>query len=248
MANSTIRNVNTEGFEEIDDANLVKAIEESRRDRSTMPLIKQELRYTILYRRMSSGQEEMVVGETSQPEYKLRNEEVRKLYRRREQNRQSSVRCRRRKKEYCKDLEKTITELEIKRCDLQSDMKRLDHEKKRLEKLVTRHLKYGECKYRTSIQSAVKQGQNGAGSHVFEDTFYVQSIHHPPSYQAPNQQSANHLAPNKQSANHLAANQQSAIHQIQNTAIPVRKCVMKKCSSIRTNSSQVNKVSLLSVQ
>ncbi|XP_060083683.1 cyclic AMP-dependent transcription factor ATF-3-like [Ylistrum balloti] len=159
MADSPIPDDDIEVLEEIDDENLVKAIEESRRNQSTMPLIKQELRYTIQYRRMSSGQKELVLEEKTKSEYKLTNDEVRKLHRRREQNRRSSIRCRRRRKEYGKDLEKTITELEVKYCDLQMEIKRLNLEKTRLKDLLKRHLKQSKCKLGANTQTTAQPSQ-----------------------------------------------------------------------------------------
>ncbi|OWF50304.1 proto-oncogene c-Fos-like [Mizuhopecten yessoensis] len=184
MADFHILNVDPVMLGEVEDENLMKAIEESRRERSTMPLIKQELRYTIQYRRLSSGQGEMVVEEDTQPEYKLTNDEVRKRYRRREQNRQSSVRCRGKRKEYGKTLEKTVSELELKQCDLQLDIQRLNLEKKHLEKLIKRHLKHGKCKSRTTRQTTAKQLEKGSGDH--DSKVEVQNIEQTPTTKTSN--------------------------------------------------------------
>lgn len=166
MANTPIMDIDTEVLDEIDDDNLVKAIEESRRYQSPMPLIKQELRYTILVRRFSSGKDERIKEEEkSIPEYKLRDEEVMKLYRRREQNRRSSVRCRQKRKEYGNQLEKSISELEEKHHSLQVDIKSLNDEKKHLEKLLKMHFKHCSCKdsrqkQNIMIQNTVVKMQN----------------------------------------------------------------------------------------
>ncbi|XP_056017286.1 uncharacterized protein LOC125668891 [Ostrea edulis] len=92
------------------DDDLSRAVLESQKQQSLLPLVKQELKYKIRYKRLSEGKEEFVPDEPKPTSYELTEYERQKIEERRRQNRQSAQRSRKKSEDYEENLKKQIYE------------------------------------------------------------------------------------------------------------------------------------------
>lgn len=127
-------------FQDDEDKQLVQAVEKCFKEGSNLPIIKQELRCKIQYRRLLSGQGEITLDrENKNIHYQLTENEVLKRNRRRLQNRQSALRCREKQYIYQCKLENKVHDMEIKNEELQSNIDKLQKEKNNLVKILSFH-------------------------------------------------------------------------------------------------------------
>ncbi|OWF52436.1 basic leucine zipper transcriptional factor ATF-like [Mizuhopecten yessoensis] len=96
------------------------------------PLIKEELKYTIQSRRVSEGKRELQVGFKQPQTYKLTDEEVERVDRRREQNRLAAQKFRRKQKAEADVHIKRIQRLESSNTKLKEELRSLREEKSQL--------------------------------------------------------------------------------------------------------------------
>ncbi|XP_063443715.1 uncharacterized protein LOC134724551 isoform X1 [Mytilus trossulus] len=89
-----------------DDEKMVHAFQQCLEDESCLPLIKEEIKLKIQCKRVTLGEEELIVEHQRPVKYLLTEEEVYKRNRRKEQNRRSAVRTRARQKTRIAELEK----------------------------------------------------------------------------------------------------------------------------------------------
>ncbi|XP_063443716.1 uncharacterized protein LOC134724551 isoform X2 [Mytilus trossulus] len=95
-----------------DDEKMVHAFQQCLEDESCLPLIKEEIKLKIQCKRVTLGEEELIVEHQRPVKYLLTEEEVYKRNRRKEQNRRSAVRTRARQKTRIAELEKEVNSLE----------------------------------------------------------------------------------------------------------------------------------------
>lgn len=94
-----------------DNEPLQNAVDKFKETGDMIHIVKQELRWHLLYKRSKEGKEDINTEENTPKHYKLREEEITKIKRRREQNRMAAQRCRQRKKNKMIDLEESIKRL-----------------------------------------------------------------------------------------------------------------------------------------
>ncbi|XP_060069036.1 uncharacterized protein LOC132549131 [Ylistrum balloti] len=112
-----------------------------------LPLIKDELRYTILNRRFAKGQADIVLKDPPKPKLKqeLTAAELERKSRRREQNRRAATKCRIKKKGVEDSLITTFYKEQEKNTSLNDQINNLRSEKAMLEKVLEEHLSSREC-------------------------------------------------------------------------------------------------------
>ena len=111
------------------------AYEESIKEKSILPILKQELRFKIQTRRLSEGQEELHTEKTEPNKvYELTEEEKEKYNRRLEQNRQSLRKSRNKEFEHELQLRRTYNTESSKKEMLEKEKQKLLLEKQNLLK------------------------------------------------------------------------------------------------------------------
>ncbi|KAL3861850.1 hypothetical protein ACJMK2_007865 [Sinanodonta woodiana] len=114
----------------------VRAIESN----DMMPIIKEELKNRIHYKRMTEGREELMTDFTEKPKTELTTEEKEKVERRREQNRMAARRFREKQITRGTKLQKKTQELESNNTSLRNQIRELRKEKEILQSQLQAHL------------------------------------------------------------------------------------------------------------
>ncbi|XP_061196128.1 probable DNA double-strand break repair Rad50 ATPase [Saccostrea echinata] len=123
-----------------EEEDLTRAVQESEKQQSILPLVKQELNYKIRFKRLSEGKEEFVHEEPKQHHYELTEYEKQKIEERRRQNRQSAQRSRKRSEDYEQTLKQRINNLSKENIELSKERDQL---RKAKEKLLLEFRKVG---------------------------------------------------------------------------------------------------------
>ncbi|KAK3093254.1 hypothetical protein FSP39_013285 [Pinctada imbricata] len=114
------------------------------------PLVKEELKYTIQTRRLAEGKEELQVQFENPINSELRPDEVEKVVRRREQNRQAAQRFRQRQKSRGDELQKKNQKLLSENLRLRREIQTLQTERDRLNHALNEHM--AVCPYKNGDQ------------------------------------------------------------------------------------------------
>ncbi|XP_046340554.2 uncharacterized protein LOC124121580 [Haliotis rufescens] len=129
-----------------DEARLQLATQVSMETNQMTPLIKEELRLSIIKKRHASGQEDIKVEFKDAEKHELTAYEKQKRERRREQNRRAARRCREKKKlQQCGDTQ-YFTNIIDHNSELQTQVKALRREKIILQDLLNDHISSGCCR------------------------------------------------------------------------------------------------------
>lgn len=122
------------------DESLRQAIEQAEDSKTITPLLKEELKLTILNRRYQSGKGDIVLDE-KKPLVKreLTADEIGKKLRRKEQNRRAAERCRVKKKKAQEQLLIEFVQEQQKTKNLQDEVARLQQEKQELQRQLDDH-------------------------------------------------------------------------------------------------------------
>ncbi|XP_046561988.1 cyclic AMP-dependent transcription factor ATF-3-like [Haliotis rubra] len=107
---------------------------------SITPLVKEELKCSILTRRFVEGKEDIKVEFTVPEKKVLTEEEQERAVVRREQNRMAARRFRRKQKDTSEFLLKKTQKLESSNTKMRCELHRLQQERDRLKQLLTDHL------------------------------------------------------------------------------------------------------------
>ncbi|XP_033735259.1 uncharacterized protein LOC117323865 [Pecten maximus] len=124
----------------VDDERLVEAQRVAMETGILTPLVKEELKYTILSRREADGKDRLDVTFDDPQQYQLTREEVEKVARRRQQNRHAARRFRQKQKQTSHEFIKKIQFLESDNTTLRSELDKLKREKDELQKELHAHL------------------------------------------------------------------------------------------------------------
>ncbi|XP_053407250.1 protein c-Fos-like isoform X2 [Mercenaria mercenaria] len=122
------------------DPSVKMAFEASKDTKTIMPILKEELKLTILNRRYKTGKGEITLDE-KKPTIKreLTEEEVKKKLRRKEQNRRAAERCRVKKKHLNEQLAIDFINEQRRTSQLAMEIEKLKVEKEMLQKLLEEH-------------------------------------------------------------------------------------------------------------
>ncbi|KAK3583780.1 hypothetical protein CHS0354_022818 [Potamilus streckersoni] len=134
------------GFSTIDPSlslAAVKALESN----SMIPIIKEELKHRIQFKRMTEGREELMIDFTEKPKAELTAEEKEKVERRREQNRMAARRFREKQNTLGIKLKRKTQELESDNTSLRNQIRELKRERAVLQCQLEGHLSV--CPYVT---------------------------------------------------------------------------------------------------
>ncbi|XP_048732920.1 transcription factor kayak-like [Ostrea edulis] len=138
----------SEMFDGIDDAafdvsdpRLLKAVDKAGKEKNMLPLIKEELRLSILSRRNKEGKGEVIVEERK-PQVKrtLTPQEKERKLRRQEQNRRAAKKCRKKKKDCEVNVMQAYYSEKDKNDNLSTQVEELKKEKEMLEEVLRRHV------------------------------------------------------------------------------------------------------------
>ncbi|XP_033735766.1 fos-related antigen 1-like isoform X2 [Pecten maximus] len=129
------------------DDQLQKAASDALAAGQLLPLIKKELKYTILNRRFAKGEADIILKDPPKPKAKqdLTAADLERKSRRREQNRRAATKCRNKKKGLEDSLLTNFYKEQSKNETLTGNIKTLRSEKARLEKILEEHLVSREC-------------------------------------------------------------------------------------------------------
>nr|KAG5710734.1 hypothetical protein BaRGS_035136 [Batillaria attramentaria] len=123
------------------DEKMAEAVLNTLETGSIMPLIKEELKYTIQSRRLAAGKPELQVEFNPPKRQKLMTKEEReRAEKRREQNRKAAQKFRQKQRDTAETLTKKTQKLEGSNTTLRAEIKRLTREKNELRKLFHAHL------------------------------------------------------------------------------------------------------------
>ncbi|XP_074649839.1 cyclic AMP-dependent transcription factor ATF-3-like [Tubulanus polymorphus] len=107
---------------------------------SLTPLLKEEIRAAIQYKRLQRGESELVVEyKEKQKSEEMTNEEVGKRTIRRERNKVAAQKCRMKKKRDADTLEKRKEELELSQEKLKTEVQKLEQERENLFHMLQCH-------------------------------------------------------------------------------------------------------------
>ncbi|XP_025105757.1 cyclic AMP-dependent transcription factor ATF-5-like [Pomacea canaliculata] len=115
---------------------MARAFQTSCQTGSLTPLIKEELKYTIMNRRHSAGQEEIVVQFPTPARYELNDEETKRRQVRLEKNRAAAARHREKKKANKRQDEEELGVLEARNTELRQAVEFLETEIRTLRSLL----------------------------------------------------------------------------------------------------------------
>ncbi|XP_055878925.1 uncharacterized protein LOC106061796 isoform X3 [Biomphalaria glabrata] len=127
------------------DPRLQRAWQETERTNQVTPILKEELRFYILAKRLKKGEPEIDTTSDVPKNYELTEEEMRKKERRKEQNRKAAKKCREKRKM------KSLSEAEItdnKRKEnqrLRDEVLRLNFIVSQLQRYLDEHLRSDQC-------------------------------------------------------------------------------------------------------
>lgn len=134
-----------EGLDDVDfevsDPRLRDAVDKAGKEKNIMPLIKEELRLSILTRRNKEGKGDIVIEEKKQQVKRILTpqEKERKL-RRQEQNRRAAKKCRKKKKDCEITIMKAYNSEKDKNHNLSIEVEELKKEKEKLEEFWRDHI------------------------------------------------------------------------------------------------------------
>ncbi|XP_046559831.1 uncharacterized protein LOC124268851 [Haliotis rubra] len=129
-----------------DEARLQLATQVSMETQQMTPLIKEELRLSIIKKRHASGQEDIKVEFKEAEKHELTAHEKLKRERRKEQNRRAARRCREKKKLQQCGKSQFFTDIIDQNSQLHAQVKRLRKEKTSLEDILHDHISSGCCR------------------------------------------------------------------------------------------------------
>lgn len=123
------------------DEKMAEAVLTTLETGSIMPLIKEELKYTIQSRRLAAGQPELQVEFNQPKRHKVMTDEERdRADKRREQNRKAAQKFRQKQRDTADVLTRKTQRLDAANNTLRAEIKRLAREKNQLCKLLQEHL------------------------------------------------------------------------------------------------------------
>lgn len=114
------------------------------------PLVKEELKYTIQSRRLASGQGELGVEFKEPRKVELREDEIEKINRRREQNKFAARRFRQKRKAQGPIFARRVKELEAEQAKKIEELRRLRQERLELKTMLENHLKV--CPFNNTME------------------------------------------------------------------------------------------------
>ncbi|XP_061173875.1 uncharacterized protein LOC133182985 [Saccostrea echinata] len=128
-------------FDDVSDPRLRKAVDQAGREKNIMPLIKEELRLSILSRRNKEGKGD-VIFEEKKPQVKrpLTEPEKERKLRRQEQNRRAARKCRKKKKDSEVNVMQAYHSEKDRHDSLTIMVEELRKEKQKLEEDLRNHL------------------------------------------------------------------------------------------------------------
>lgn len=134
-----------EGLDDVDfevsDPRLRKAVDKAGKEKNIMPLIKEELRLSILTRRNKEGKGDIVIEEKKhQVKRILTPQEKERKLRRQEQNRRAAKKCRKKKKDCEVTIMKAYNSEKDKNHNLCVEVEELKREKEKLEEFWREHI------------------------------------------------------------------------------------------------------------
>ncbi|BFZ12458.1 hypothetical protein BsWGS_15497 [Bradybaena similaris] len=135
------------------DPRLERARQETERTNQITPLLKEELRWRILSKRLEKGEPEIEINPAEPKSYELTEEEKAKRERRKAQNRRAAKKCREKRKM------KTLSEAEKYRFvrdenqQLRNDVTYLKHKESVFRKFCVEHILHGQCSTGPSDES-----------------------------------------------------------------------------------------------
>ncbi|KAK3583783.1 hypothetical protein CHS0354_022822 [Potamilus streckersoni] len=132
------------GFSTLDhslNATAVKAIESN----DMMPVIKNELKNRIQFKKMAEGKEELRVDFNGKPDAQLKDEEKEKAEKRRIQNRMAARRFRERQNMLGTNLQKKTQIFESDNTSLRNQIRLLRKEREILQRTLQEHMSVCRC-------------------------------------------------------------------------------------------------------
>ncbi|XP_041354661.1 transcription factor kayak-like [Gigantopelta aegis] len=133
--------------DDVTQGRLLQAAQQVMKTKEITPLLKEELRLSILIRRHAQG-EEQIKAEFKDPEYhELTPDEEEKKMRRREQNRRAAQRCRMKKKKKHDGWIETFSKILEQNQKLVQEIETLRQQKKELNEILQQHMTSGKCWY-----------------------------------------------------------------------------------------------------
>lgn len=122
------------------DPSVRRAYEEAKTKMTIGPLVKEELKLTILKRRHSQGMADIVLDDKkSTIKRELTEEEIHKKLRRKEQNRRAAERCRQKKKTNNEKLLIEYSQEQEKEKSIQLEIELLEKQKADLQRILDEH-------------------------------------------------------------------------------------------------------------
>lgn len=126
---------------EFEDDALLKATELALTQGNLAPLIREELKYSIQARRLREGKPEMTVEFVKAAPDQLTQEEVMRIRKRKEQNREASRRFRQKQQSRTKEVQQECDRLQTIQTQLKFELNQLIKERNELRKTLMDHLK-----------------------------------------------------------------------------------------------------------
>ncbi|XP_071079198.1 protein c-Fos-like [Haliotis cracherodii] len=138
---------------------LARAAETSLKTKSISPVLREELRLSILNRRHANGQEELSVEFKKPVKHDLTPAEIEKKVRRREQNRRAARRCRQKKKQKQEGTFEGLAKVIEENQSLEAEINLLKSEKDAIKRFLESHGVCGSVKQEAvDIMTAVVAG------------------------------------------------------------------------------------------
>lgn len=126
---------------EVSDPRLREAVDKAGKEKNILPLIKEELRLSILTRRNKEGKGDIVIEEKKkQTKRILTPQEKERKLRRQEQNRRAARKCRKKKKDCEITIMKAYNSEKDKNHNLAIEVEELKKEKEKLEEFWRDHI------------------------------------------------------------------------------------------------------------
>ncbi|XP_067680975.1 uncharacterized protein [Haliotis asinina] len=138
---------------------LARAAETSLKTKSISPVLREELRLSILNRRHANGQEELAVEFKEPVKHELTPAEIEKKVRRREQNRRAARRCREKKKRNQEGTFEGLAKVIEENQSLEAEINLLKSQKDAIKRFLDSHGVCGSVKQEAvDIMSSVVGG------------------------------------------------------------------------------------------
>ncbi|KAK6180930.1 hypothetical protein SNE40_008894 [Patella caerulea] len=149
---------------------IQQAYHEALKQGSISPIIKEELRLSIMTKRHGNHQDVIDTSATEEKNYQLTEAEVRRKERRREQNRRAAERCRQKKKASFQSREEERSILIRRNKELNSKVAELKKQMAELEEIYQAHIANGNC----------FSDENAEASNPFcENSYVTRDVHNP---------------------------------------------------------------------